>query len=228
MVQTASSPFSDVAWRGCFRQMETILGRSLSSQHCLDLQRFSQLLLQANRRINLMGPSAEKDLLSRHMLDSVPLLPLIAQEKRIADIGSGGGFPGIVVAILLQPPCTIHLIESVSKKASFLQYVVVELGLQERVQVSAQRVEQLGEADGHNYDVVVSRALGSLTYGAKLAQRLLRPGGYYLALKGQKHKVELEDFGHDPVECLFQKPEVYPTVAKGGGVIIRLPIKTAE
>lgn len=217
--------FSPAAWNDCFARMEALLGWSLSAGHREDLQHFSLLLLQANRQFNLIGPSAEKDLLSRHLLDSVPLLPFFTVNSRVADVGSGGGFPGIVLAILSQPPRAIHLIESVSKKARFLHNVVEELGLQKRVRVFALRAEQLGNAEKNSYDFVVSRALGSLAYGANLAHLLLRPGGAYLALKGRNYAVDLAGLRSDPVRRFFQDPQVCPAVGEGGGVVLSLKRK---
>ena len=213
------------AWQVCFRRMEALLGRPLSDQQCVDLQRYSTLLMQANQQFNLMGPSAERDFLSRHLLDSVPLMPYFAEQARVADIGSGGGLPGIVLAILSAPSQTIHLIESVSKKARFLQGVVEELVLQERARVFAVRVEHWDKAEQNSYDYVVSRALGSLVYGAQLACLLLRPGGVYLALKGRTYAADIEVLRKDSTQRFFQEPQIFPALEEGGGVIVQLTLK---
>ena len=204
--------------------METFLGWPLSRRQREELHHFSELLLQANRQFNLIGPSAERDLLSRHLLDSIPLLPFFMADSRVADIGSGGGFPGIVLAILSQPPRTIHLIESVNKKARFLRHVVGELDLQNRVRVFAMRAESLSATEQNSYDFVVSRALGPLVYGANLARYLLRPGGVYLALKGRNHAADLESLRKDPLQRFFQEPQTFPAVGEGGGVVVRLTL----
>lgn len=221
MDQTESA-FPHVAWQSCFAQMEAVLGRALSARQREDLQQFGTLLLQANRQFNLMGPSAERDLLTRHLLDAVPLLPFFTAEARVADLGSGGGVPGLVLAILCQPPQRIHLIESIQKKARFLEQVVQQLALEDRVQVFALRAEQLGTTEKNAYDLVVSRALGSLVYGAELAWGLLRPGGAYLALKGKNHALDVAEWQRNPVHRLYQPPHIHPTPGEGGGVILRL------
>ena len=185
-------------------------------------------MLQANRRFNLMGPSAEKALLSRHLLDAIPLLTFFDTDSRVADVGSGGGVPGIVLAILSQPPCTIHLMEGVSKKAFFLHHVVRTLGLQERVRVFASRVEQLGVEEQHAYDFVVSRALGSLSYGAQLAHTLLRPGGTYLTLKGRNHLTDLDGLRQSPIHRVFHTPRIHPIRGEGDGVVVQLVGKVSE
>ncbi|MEO5363896.1 MAG: 16S rRNA (guanine(527)-N(7))-methyltransferase RsmG [Magnetococcus sp. DMHC-8] len=222
-----TTPFSPEAWQTCFARMETLLGWTLSERQRHDLQRFAFLLLQANRQFNLMGPSAETDLLTRHLLDAVPLLPFVPPQARVADLGSGGGVPGLVLAILFCPPQTIHLIESIQKKSRFLGQVVGELALQDRVQVVARRAEQLGAAEKNSYDLVVSRALGSLAHGAALAAGLLRPGGAYLALKGRNHLLEVAEWRRSPIRHLFQEPQIHPATGEGGGVVVRLPKRAA-
>lgn len=214
--------FSPEAWQSCFARMERFLGRSLSAQQCAALQRFSLLLLQANRQFNLMGPSAEKDLLTRHFLDAVPLLPFFKPGDRVADLGSGGGVPGLVLAILAPPPFSLHLIEGTQKKARFLESVVEQLALGDRVRVFALRSEQLGAEEKNSYDLVVSRAIGTLLYGATLASPLLHPGGAYLALKGENHAKDLEQLRQSPIQHLFQPPKVFPAMGEGGGVVVQM------
>ncbi|WP_193771041.1 16S rRNA (guanine(527)-N(7))-methyltransferase RsmG [Candidatus Magnetaquicoccus inordinatus] len=215
-------PYTESAWLACFTSMEEILGHALSDQQKLDLQRYSALLLATNQRFNLIGPSAVDNLLTRHLLDALPLLQFFPKKARVADIGSGGGLPGIVLAILCQPTQWIHLIESIQKKASFLQQVISELALRNRAAVSAQRAEQLGLAEKRSYDLVVSRALGSLHYGAELAAPLLRSGGAYLALKGRNHAEEFSAWRQAAISRLFHDPVVHPLDQQGDGVIVRL------
>ncbi|MBF0462220.1 MAG: 16S rRNA (guanine(527)-N(7))-methyltransferase RsmG [Magnetococcales bacterium] len=214
--------FSPEAWSDCFARMEQILGWSLSVRQRADLQQFSRLLLQANRQFNLMGPSITTDLLDRHFLDAVPLLAHFSASACVADLGSGGGVPGLVLAILCRPPQTIHLVESIQKKARFLETVVEQLALGDRVRVLAMRAEQLGAQEKKAYDLVISRALGSLAYGAELAHPLLRPTGAYLALKGRNHAEDVAGLRLSPVGRLFQTPQIQPVAVAGGGVIVRL------
>ncbi|MBF0184278.1 MAG: 16S rRNA (guanine(527)-N(7))-methyltransferase RsmG [Magnetococcales bacterium] len=221
-MDSLATPFTATAWQACFARMEQISGRPLTSRQCSDLQQYSQMLLEANRHFNLIGPSAVENLLSRHLLDALPLLPFLPPKARVADLGSGGGLPGIVLAILSQPPQRIHLIESIGKKARFLQEVVTQLALSDRVRVSAQRAEALGAAEKKTYDRVVSRALGSLRYGGELAAPLLRPGGAYLVLKGRNHADEFAEWRRAPVSRLFQEPVVHALHDEGDSVIVQL------
>ncbi|MBF0162216.1 MAG: 16S rRNA (guanine(527)-N(7))-methyltransferase RsmG [Magnetococcales bacterium] len=214
--------FSQQAWAACFGQMESCLGQALSAVQRDHLQQFSQLLLQTNRQFNLMGPSVATDLLTRHFLDAIPLFAFFSGQAQVADLGSGGGVPGLVLAILCQPPQSLHLIESIHKKARFLERVIDVLGLGDRARVFAQRAEQLGAAQKNAYDLVISRAVGSLAYGAELAYPLLRPGGAYLALKGRNHKEDTAQLARSPVGRLFQPPQIHPAWGEDGGVIVRM------
>ncbi|MEO5340601.1 MAG: 16S rRNA (guanine(527)-N(7))-methyltransferase RsmG [Magnetococcus sp. MYC-9] len=214
--------FSPEAWQDCFARIESFLGRALAERQREDLQQFSRLLLQANAQFNLMGPSVATDLLTRHFLNAVPLLPFMADDARVADLGAGGGVPGVVLAILSHPPQTIHLIESIHKKSRFLEGVIEELALQERASVLAGRAEQLGAEKKNAYDLVISRAVGSLTYGAALAHPLLRAGGAYLALKGRNHAEDVAQLANTPTGRLFQPPRIHPALGEEGGVVVCL------
>ncbi|MBF0096149.1 MAG: 16S rRNA (guanine(527)-N(7))-methyltransferase RsmG [Magnetococcales bacterium] len=219
------SPFTEHDWCTCFARMEEMLGYPLNTEQKDNLQHYSQLLLTANQQFNLIGPSAAANLLTRHLLDAPPLLPLMPEQARIADIGSGGGLPGIVLAILCRPTQRLLLIESIQKKARFLEQVVTQLTLHKRAKVAAQRAEQLGVAQKNSYDRVISRALGSLRYGAELAAPLLRPGGAYLALKGRNYLEECAEWRLAPSYRLFYEPIFRPVGAHGEGVIVQLTKK---
>ena len=96
---------------------------------------FEQLFLKWNRSINLAAPSTLDDVWGRHILDSAQLARIAPQAKRWVDLGSGGGFPGLVLAFLLveRDGASIDLVESNRKKASFLQAVIGQFGLPARV-----------------------------------------------------------------------------------------------
>lgn len=127
-----------------------------------------------------------------HLLDSLALLPLLRGE-RIADVGSGGGLPGIPLAIA-RPELRLTLIEPRTKRALFLGHVVRHLGLA-NVIVERRRVEEL--PPGERFDTVVTRAFGSLADFAAAAGGLARPGGCLLAAKGRDPADEIAALGTD-------------------------------
>ncbi|MGH2455020.1 MAG: 16S rRNA (guanine(527)-N(7))-methyltransferase RsmG [Candidatus Limnocylindria bacterium] len=148
------------------------------------LERYVALLLEANRRLNLtrvVEPSAVARL---HLLDALAALPLIGEKGTGLDLGSGGGVPGIPLA-LARPAMGWTLVDSVGRKADALRAFVQALGLA-NVEVLADRAEMLGQSPVHRerYDLVVARACAPLPVLAELALPLLRVGGRLVAWKG--------------------------------------------
>jgi 16S rRNA (guanine527-N7)-methyltransferase len=177
---------------GVWNQIAARAGVNLSqSQHEL-FDRYLDLLLAANRQMNLTRitdrPSAELG----HIGDSLTLLAWLPKEPiRLADVGSGGGVPGIPLAIA-RPDARVVLIESTRKKAAFLKWAAAELGLA-NVLVIDRRVEEAGLAKDlrESFDVVVFRAVGTLNWLAEWCLPLLKVGGKMLAMKGPKAAEEL-------------------------------------
>jgi len=127
-----------------------------------------------------------------HLLDSLALLPLLRGE-RIADVGSGGGLPGVPLAIA-RPGLRVTLIEPRTKRALFLEHVARHLALA-NVIVERCRVEELPPGEG--FDTVVTRAFGSLAEFAAAAGGLARPGGCLLAAKGRDPAAEIAALAAD-------------------------------
>lgn len=149
------------------------------------LERFVALLLEANQRINLTRVVAPADVARLHLLDALAALPLLpADSGPVIDLGSGGGVPGLPLAIA-QPRRAWTLVDSVAKKAAVLRDMARVLRL-ERVTVLAARAETIGRDPHHRerYAVVTARACAPLPVLAELALPLLRLGGTLLAWKG--------------------------------------------
>lgn len=148
------------------------------------LARHLDLLRRWQKRINLVGAATLADPWRRHMLDSAQLAPLIPEGARVADLGSGAGFPGLVLAILRGDP--VDLIESDARKAAFLREAVRETGAP--AEVHNARAESLDLTA----DTVVARACAPLDRLLGLALPLLAPGGICLFLKGARVEEEVE------------------------------------
>jgi len=147
------------------------------------LARHLDLLRRWQKRINLVGAATLADPWRRHMLDSAQLAPLIPAGARLADLGSGAGFPGLVLAILRGGP--VHLIESDARKAAFLHEAVRATGAP--AEVHNARAENLEL----RANVVTARACAPLDRLLGLALPLLAPGGICLFLKGARVEEEL-------------------------------------
>jgi len=160
------------------------------------LHHFLQLLYETNARFNLTAIRDPQGAWMGHVFDSLTLVPCIvsADAKTVADVGSGGGAPGLPLAIVL-PNVQFTLIESTGKKARFLEKVCDELDLNNCVVVT-DRAETLGRDRAHHrdqYDVVTARAVGPLWTLIELTAPLAKPHGHVLAIKGEKAQQEVEE-----------------------------------
>ncbi len=156
------------------------LGLSLSSGARERLLAYAALLLKWNRVYNLTAIRDPEQVITHHLLDSLAVVPHVGGVARLADVGSGGGLPGIPLAIAC-PTLTVVSIETVSKKAAFQQQARIELGL-DNFSVLNERVENVRAEP--LFDVVISRAFSELADFVALTAHLLAPGGYFLAMKG--------------------------------------------
>ena len=156
------------------------------SRETLDrLANYVELLISWNRRINLVGRETIGDVWRRHILDSAQLFPLIPPDaRRLIDLGSGAGLPGLVLAIMGVPE--VHLIESDGRKAVFLREAV-RLTDAPAV-VHARRIDRVSPLLA---DVVTARALAPLPALLEMSQRFLDPHGFCLFLKGRHVEEEL-------------------------------------
>ena len=165
---------------------------NVSRETLARLEEYAALLAKWNPVINLVSKSTLPDVWQRHMRDSAQLWPLCPNGARLwVDMGSGGGFPGIVIAILaaeFAPDMRVVLIESDQRKATFLRTVAQALGLALRVE--SQRAEDVPPLGA---DVVSARALTALSGLLPLAQRHLAENGVAIFPKGQSAAQELTD-----------------------------------
>jgi 16S rRNA (guanine527-N7)-methyltransferase len=178
---------------------------------------YADLLAKWNPKINLVSKSSLGDLWSRHMADSAQIFEHRPPNvTRWIDIGSGGGFPGLVIAIRAfekQPDLKVTLVESDTRKCAFLRTVVRETGID--ANVVADRIENVVN---QKFDVLSARALASLDVLCGYAEQLLSDEGTALLLKGETWNTEMSqaekryDF-----EC-----ETFPSNTQENGVILKL------
>ena len=143
------------------------------------LLEYCALLQKWNRVYNLTAVRDEDRIVTHHLLDALAVLPHL-RGASLVDIGSGGGFPGIPLA-LARPEWRVTLVEANQKKASFLRQAAIELRLSN---VSVQNVRAEAWSPETGFDIVISRALTDLAQFVRLSQHLLGPGGRLYAMKG--------------------------------------------
>ncbi|MGA2496795.1 MAG: 16S rRNA (guanine(527)-N(7))-methyltransferase RsmG [Tepidisphaeraceae bacterium] len=162
----------------------------LSEEQLNSLDRYLDLLLEANAVMNLTRITDRASAEVLHVADALTLVAHLPREShRLADVGSGGGVPGIPLAIA-RPDVSIVLIESTRKKAAFLDRAIRELALC-NVVVRAERAERLTDCRG-KFDVVTARAVAAIGELAQWCFPLLKPGGRLLAMKGAKAAEEID------------------------------------
>ena len=157
------------------------------------LDRLVAMLLEWQQTRNLIAPSTLPVIWTRHIADSLQLLDLAPKAKIWVDLGSGGGFPGLVLAIALaeRAGAKVHMVESIAKKCAFLQAVTDALDLP--AEVHCQRVEQFVPAFPAKPDVVTARAVAPLPKLLEMAFPLLKQGMPGMFLKGQDVGSELTE-----------------------------------
>lgn len=157
---------------------------------------YLSLLLSTNEQFNLTSVTDPAAAWIRHIFDSLTLFSVLhealAEGSRIIDVGSGGGLPGVPLAIVM-PAMSITLLEATGKKAGFLRRVAEELKLS-NMEVVEERAEKAGQSPDHRerYAAAVARAVGPMSVIAELTVPLVKPGGRVFLIKGQKAAEELE------------------------------------
>lgn len=165
------------------------IGHPLNSEQLTLLEAYSDCLLKWNKTINLTAIQNKDQVKTHHFCDSLSVLPFLEGVKSLVDVGTGGGLPGIPLAIAL-PNLKVTLIETLEKKCHFLRFVVGSLKLS-NVNVVNSRVEDY--QPGFFFDVVITRAYSSLSQMLQQTTHLCDNGGRFLAMKGLVDSQELSE-----------------------------------
>ncbi len=174
---------------GWLQQLDIELPENVVEQELL----FLEEMLRWNQRINLTSINDREEALEKHLVDSLAILPQIPRSGQLLDMGSGGGFPGIPLAIA-RPELQVVSVDSVGKKISFQKHVKRTLGL-DNLQPLQARLEALPEtlAEQSELDLLVARAFAPMGKILQLANPCLGVGGKLLAMKGPEGEGELID-----------------------------------
>lgn len=181
------------------------------------LETYAELLKKWNPRINLVSASTLPDLWARHFRDSAQILSLAPRDARIwADLGAGGGFPGLVIAIIgheTRPGLEVTCVESDQRKATFLRTVLRETGVSARVVV-----DRIEKAPPICADVVSARALAPLGRLLDYAARHLSPDGIALFPKGAGFQKEVTD----ALERWSFQLDTYPSATDPDATVLKI------
>jgi 16S rRNA (guanine527-N7)-methyltransferase len=182
------------------------------------LDRFLDLLWMWQAKTNLVSPSTLPKLWSRHVSDSLQLLDLAPAAKVWMDLGSGGGFPGMVLACALaeRPGASVHLVERNGKKAAFLREALRVTGAPGVIHHAG--IEDIVDRVAEPVDCITARAVAPLHHLISFAEPLVKKGAKALFLKGQDVEVELTE----ATKYWNIKPRLHPSRTGGHGWIVEL------
>lgn len=167
----------------------------LSEENLEKLSRYKELVLEWNQKFNLTAITDDEEFDIKHFYDCLLLLKLdeIKKAKSIIDIGTGAGFPGIPLAIMM-PDTEFLLLDSLKKRIGFLEFVIEDLGLK-KVRAIHARAEEIGRDSAYRekYDICVSRAVASLDTLSEYCIPFIKPGGHFVSMKGSGGREEIKD-----------------------------------
>lgn len=179
----------------CFMEACAAQDLQLSSAQLASLEGYVRQLMEVNQHMNLTAVRDWEGMWMRHIFDSLLLVPELKADpnQRALDLGSGGGFPGIPLAIM-RPDMQWTLVDSVAKKVRFLEEVSAAIGLQ-NVQAVCGRAEALAHDPAHReqYHLVTARAVARLPILLEYCVPFLRVNGFFAAMKGEQAPKELKE-----------------------------------
>lgn len=184
-----------------FLEEITRLGLIITKEQEEQLEKFYELLIQWNEKMNLTRIIEKEEVYLKHFYDSLTLVKVIDLSKveTLCDVGSGAGFPGIVLKIMF-PNLKVTLVDSLLKRVNYLNEVISELKLKNICAIHS-RAEDYGQIKEECFDVVTARAVANLSTLLNYCLPLVKKNGYFIAMKGRVEE-ELENFYQ--VEKQFQ------------------------
>ena len=209
----------------------TALGLAFKDHQAEQLHRYLVELQKWNRRINLVAKAEEKTLIETHFLDSLTLVTLVNKcpPPGLMDVGSGAGFPGVVLKIAC-PDLMVTLVEPRQKRTSFLRHIVRSLDLQEvrvletRLEKDNEQLLDLKEAT----PIITSRAFASIKKFLELAEPFCATAGKVICMKGPKADEELAEWRKESPNSPFRLSDTIKTALPFSGTPRKLLVFTRE
>ena len=160
------------------------LGIEITAKKLEQLERYYELLIEYNKVMNLTGITEKEEVYLKHFYDSLTIAKIIdlSNENNLCDLGSGAGFPGIVIKIFY-PNLKIVLVDSLNKRINFLNTVIENLELK-NIEAIHTRIEEYSKENKEKFDVVTARAVAPLNILLELGINLVKVEKYFIAMKG--------------------------------------------
>ena len=173
---------------------------NISEKEANQFNKYMQLLLEWNEKINLTAITEKDQIILKHFIDSISILKYINDNDKVIDIGTGAGFPGIPIKIMNET-LDITLVDSLNKRVNFLNEIIQSLEL-DKIQAIHARAEELGRNKKHRevYDIAVSRAVANLSTLLEYLMPFVKVGGICICMKGPNIEEELKNAENAIVE----------------------------
>ena len=171
------------------------IGIELTEKMCKQFKDYKEIMLEWNKKVNLTAITDEKEIVTKHFIDSLTLLTtdeFQAANLKIIDVGTGAGFPAIPLRIVKEDIKQLTLLDSLNKRIVFLQELVDKLELS-NVESIHSRAEDLGRSENYReqYDICISRAVANMAVLAEYCLPFVKVGGKFISLKGNSIKEEI-------------------------------------
>lgn len=173
-----------------FKDAVSKLGLELNDEQLIQYDKYHMLLAKWNEVMNLTGITDEEGVYEKHFYDSLLSIKEFKYKGRLADVGSGAGFPGLVLKIAY-PELDVVLIEPINKRCNFLNAVIDELGLK-KIEVVNMRSEDYVKINRETFDIVTARAVSNLNILSELCVPLLKVNGTFVILRGASGEEEIK------------------------------------
>ncbi|MGM9808388.1 MAG: 16S rRNA (guanine(527)-N(7))-methyltransferase RsmG [Bacilli bacterium] len=178
-----------------FKEMQSLLlekGIKVTDEMILKFQKYLDLLMEWNQKINLTALKTEEEIIEKHFYDSLLMAEEIKfDDQSLLDVGTGAGFPGIPLKIVFED-LFVTLLEPTLKRVNFLDIVIKELGLKKIVTINKRAEDYVKDARSY-YDLVTARAVSRLNMLLELCMPLVKVDGLFLAMKGSKGEEEIQE-----------------------------------
>ena len=178
-----------------FKEMQSLLlekGIKVTDEMIIKFQKYLDLLIEWNQKINLTALKTEEEIIEKHFYDSLLMAEEIKfDDQSLLDVGTGAGFPGIPLKIVFED-LFVTLLEPTLKRVNFLDIVIKELGLKKIVTINKRAEDYVKDARSY-YDLVTARAVSRLNMLLELCMPLVKVDGLFLAMKGSKGEEEIQE-----------------------------------
>ena len=182
----------DITKMNQFKEDALSFGVELNENQLMQFQKYYEMLIEWNEKINLTAITEPKEVILKHFVDSLTILKYLSKEEKIIDVGTGAGFPGIPLNIM-KNDCNYTLLDSLNKRITFLNEVINNLELK-NINTIHSRVEEIGKNKKYreSYDIATSRAVAPLNILLEYLLPLVKVGGKCICMKGSNIEEEIE------------------------------------